>query len=575
MKTKFTKSKNPYMNFAVPTDKDKASEDQVRNSAGGYVYQVDKLDLLKRMLIFGTKYGTYYLQSKDMTREFAELVRACAKEDAVNLTDYTLKIIRDTYLRGMYLDEQSVIFALATFCSTQYASHIRGLEMIPELRTGTALLTFCAMIDMQRGWGRAVRSAVAKWYNREPSIVAYQILKYRERNGWSHRDVLRKAHVVPSTPVHQILFSYITYGWGKDWRYDLETETGKYVFTGRVGNTNPSRLNEKDIFTNCELSMDSDFLEQIAAYERVKDSNDIQYVSGQVKDHRMTIEMVPNEKRAPEVWESLSFNMPIASLIRNLNKLSETGLFFSNSEAADMIYKKLEDITLLRKARIHPIDLYLAWSAYDAGTNRNMNWKSDARVSDCLRKSTNAMLNVPVESVELYHRVLIAIDHSGSMGYAMTSGMTVFDLACFTATYLKNKFNYGDVITFSCDQIVNPLSFDSDHFKNFALAHASRSGSGTSCSDVLLYAQNQYYQWRIKYDAIIILTDSETWASQYNIETAVKQYRASVNSQMRFINIAMVANSYTLAKPLSLNDMEFTGFDTNMLDIIEDFIVSE
>jgi TROVE domain len=46
--------------------------------------------------------------------------------------------------------------------------------------------------------GRCKRTAIGKWYNgKSPRDLAYLVTKYKRRCGWSHRDVLRVAHVKP------------------------------------------------------------------------------------------------------------------------------------------------------------------------------------------------------------------------------------------------------------------------------------------------------------------------------------------------------------------------------------------
>ena len=48
--------------------------------------------------------------------------------------------------------------------------------------------------------GRCKRSAVGKWYNGKTSMnLAYLVTKYKKRCGWSHRDMLRVAHVKPNS----------------------------------------------------------------------------------------------------------------------------------------------------------------------------------------------------------------------------------------------------------------------------------------------------------------------------------------------------------------------------------------
>src|SRR5262245_62311961 len=71
-----------------------------------------------------------------------------------------------------------------------------ALAALPRVcRIGTHLFQFAENIEAFRGWGRAIRRAVGGWYvGKEPRELAYQLSKYQQRNGWSHRDLLRLAH---------------------------------------------------------------------------------------------------------------------------------------------------------------------------------------------------------------------------------------------------------------------------------------------------------------------------------------------------------------------------------------------
>ena len=54
---------------------------------------------------------------------------------------------------------------------------------------------FATFVEGFRGWGRSLRRAVGAWYAaRSPDVLAYQAVKYRQREGVTHRDVLRLAH---------------------------------------------------------------------------------------------------------------------------------------------------------------------------------------------------------------------------------------------------------------------------------------------------------------------------------------------------------------------------------------------
>lgn len=49
------------------------------------------------------------------------------------------------------------------------------------------------------GWGRAMRKCVAEWYlQKPPKQLAMHLTKYQNREGWTHRDLLRLSHPMAS-----------------------------------------------------------------------------------------------------------------------------------------------------------------------------------------------------------------------------------------------------------------------------------------------------------------------------------------------------------------------------------------
>src|SRR5262249_32058808 len=81
---------------------------------------------------------------------------------------------------------------------------------IPRVaRIGTHLFHLAEMVNGMRGWGRGLRRGFAAWYNKKaPLDLAMQMVKYANRDGWTHRDVLRLAHVQPVSPTHDALISH-------------------------------------------------------------------------------------------------------------------------------------------------------------------------------------------------------------------------------------------------------------------------------------------------------------------------------------------------------------------------------
>ena len=111
-----------------------------------------------------------------------------------------------------------------------------------------------------RGHGRGLRDAVARWYNdRDASSVAYQMVKYRNREGWTHKDAIRIAHPKPKTPAHNALYGWVTGG-----------------------------------------QADADLLPPlIAAYERAQMTTTTNEIIRLIQDYNLTREMIPNTIIAP------------------------------------------------------------------------------------------------------------------------------------------------------------------------------------------------------------------------------------------------------------------------------------
>ena len=146
--------------------------------------------------------------------------------------------------------------------------------------------------------------AFARWYNdMDAGRLALQAVKYQSRDGWSHRDVLRKAHPVAPSAQHQAIYHWMVKGWDS------------------VGETpHPDRV-----------------LATIWAFERAKRMKDRARRPRAVRagrEYGLPHECVPTEmKQHPEVWEALLPHMGLTAMLRNLGKMTEVGLLGALSEA--------------------------------------------------------------------------------------------------------------------------------------------------------------------------------------------------------------------------------------------------
>ena len=173
---------------------------------------------------------------------------------------------------------------------------------------------------------------MARWYNgREAGALAYQVVKYRARDGWSNRDLLRLAHPKAATPAHDALYMWIVLG----------------------------RLPEAAPHPELRL---------IEAFEQAKRATDAGEVVRLIQEHGLPRECVPTESLGDaRVWEALLERMPLGAMIRNLATMTRVGLVKPMSHAAQTVIGRLGDAARMAAARLHPIALLAALRTYAAG----------------------------------------------------------------------------------------------------------------------------------------------------------------------------------------------------------------
>ena len=148
---------------------------QVPNAAGGYAWAVDRWARLDRFLVLGSEGGTYYVGERELTRENAQAVLACIADDGIRVVRRVVEIST----AGRAPSNDPALFVLALAASANDApTRAHALAALSDVaRTGTHLFHWLRYVRALRGWGRGVRSAVARWYTaRSPHDLAYQLL---------------------------------------------------------------------------------------------------------------------------------------------------------------------------------------------------------------------------------------------------------------------------------------------------------------------------------------------------------------------------------------------------------------
>jgi 60 kDa SS-A/Ro ribonucleoprotein len=514
---------------------------QVPNHAGGFGWEVDDWARLDRFLILGTEAGTYYVTQHKLSLDATEGVLRCVAADGPRVVARVVEVSKG----GRAPRVDPAIFVLA-ICMKLGDDPTRKLahDAVPEVcRIGTHLFALADHVSTIGGWGRATRRAFTGWYTRRPAErIAYDLVKYQARNGWSHRDLLRLAKPAgfgPETP-HGSLFRWVTKGWD-------------------------------DI---APVAPDEAHLRLVWAFERAKRA-DVAETVRLIQDHGLPRECVATQHlQSPAVWEALLLSgdgMPMSAMIRSLGKMSQVGLLTPLSRAAEHVAVRLSNVDALRAARVHPLTLLSAQLVYAAGKGErgSLTWTPVSTVVDALDAAFyTSFVNAPRTG----RRVMLCVDVSGSMGGTKVSGMprlpaatAAAAMALVTAATEPNHLLLG----FNTNVVDLPIS------PRMRLAEATRVveariGGGTDCAAPILHARSK----RLPVDAFVMLTDSETWAGSMHPAQAIQAYRSNAETDARLAVVAMCSTATTIADPKDGGTINLVGFDAAVPEVLASFIQS-
>jgi 60 kDa SS-A/Ro ribonucleoprotein len=528
---------------------------QVPNSAGGFAWEVDDWARLRRFLILGSEGGSYYATEWALTRENARAVERCIRQDGLRAVAEIVRVSEE----GRAPKNDPALFALALAAGAGDVTNRRAaLDALPRVaRTGTHLFRFATFVEQFRGWGRSLRRAVGGWYASRPvDALAYQAVKYRQRDGVTHRDLLRLAHPAgtvsagnPTLEVsaqHMALFEWIVRGTASDGLPRI-----------------------------------------VEGFTRAQTAETPKQAAALVREYQLPREALrPEHLTSPEVWSALLEGMPMTALIRNLATMTRVGVIAPGSDGSAVAVAQLGDRERIRNARVHPIALLAALRTYGAGrgVRGRGEWNPVREVIDAL----DAAFYTAFENVEpTGRRLLLALDVSGSMTYgqiARIPGLTPRDASAALALVTAATESHYEIVGFHAGECgfhhrargrfagradgLTPLSISPRQRLDDAVRTVSDLPfGGTDCALPMRYAQ----ALEREVDTFVIYTDAETWAGDIHPVQALCDYRLVSGIDARLVVVGMVSNGFSIADPADPGMLDVVGFDTATPQLIADF----
>lgn len=532
---------------ATPQSQPIPGSTQVRNSAGGYSWEVDDWTRLDRFLILGAEGGTYYIGERDLVKQNHDAVVRCIKSDGVR----AVKRIVEISDAGRAPKNDPAIFALALVAThgDNEAKALAFQNLGNVCRIGTHLFHFAEYVNALRGWGRGLRNAVGRWYvSREADDLARQAVKYQQRDGWSHSDLLRLAHPKAPSAQHDAVFRWMLAGANALGEREVKRKDRvvKYHAVGELPKF-------------------------IAAFEQAKKASSKDEIVMLITEHGLPREAIPTQwLNEVAVWDALLQRMPMTAMIRNLGKMTSIGLVHPFSDAAKLIVRKLSDEAVLKRARIHPLAVLIAEKVYaqGRGDKGSLTWKPVPQIIDALDEAFYATF----QNVEPCGKpVLLALDVSGSMGGGSVAGSCLTPREASAAMALVTAATEREYHIMGFSSRFMPLNISPRMRLDDVVKRISNLPfEGTDCALPMIWAREN----EVNVSAFITYTDSETWAGNIHPSQALRQYRSEFVGDAKAVVVGMTSNGFTIADPNDRGMLDVVGFDTTAPAVIADFVRS-
>lgn len=536
---------------------EQADPRQVPNSAGGFGFKVTGDARLHRFLTLGTEGGTYYASEKQITKSNADVVLDWAKN---RTTDLVAKVV-EVSVAGRAPRNNAALFALAAASSLgNDAGRKEALSALPAVaRIGTHLFIWAGYVEQFRGWGRGLRGAVADWYMlKDPDQLAYQLTKYRQREGWTHGNLIMLAHpgfhgkIKSASPAQRALFDFAR---GRPAGDNLPSIAQAYLEGLGIDRSTAST---KD---------------KTAAYCRLINRHpDLPWEA--LPDSAVT---------QPDVWaELIAHGLPQTALMRQLPRLTTLGVLSQLGVAANVVAAQLADPELLKRGRVHPIAVLLAQKTYASGhsVRGSSSWQPVPKIVDALDAAFYAAYGAVEPAGK---RTMVALDVSGSMGspvggLPLTCREGAVALALVTANteqhVLITGFTAGGRSGFSTrwsagyGTAITPLAISPRQRLDDAVRTVANLPFGdTDCSLPLTWAQAN----KAAIDTFLVVTDNETWAGSVHPHQALESYRQATGIPARLAVAAMTATEFSIADPDDSATLDVSGFDSAVPTLLADF----
>ncbi len=481
------------------------------NEAGGTAYKLSPKAALAQYAATGCFSQTFYVEASEQLEKVLELTKELDAEFVAKTAIYARE-------KGFMKDVPALL--VAVLASKDKALFEKTFPRVID--NGKMLRNFVQIMRSgatgRKSLGSLPKRLVREWFE---TRQAEQIFKQSVGQTPSFADVLKMVHPKPKDAEREALYGY---------------------FIGR--------------------DVDRDKLPEIVkAFERFKNG-----VSREVS--AVPFQMLTALSISTVEWTKIARNAAWQMTRMNLNTFQRHGVF-QDAEMVELIANRLRDREAIRKARVFPYQLLVAFTA--ASNNAQIPREITEALQDAMEIATE---NVP----EIKGKVYVFPDISGSMHSAITgfrkgatSAVRCIDAAALVAAAILRKNPAAEVIPFS-DNVVKAALNPRDSVMTNAQKLASLPSGGTNCSAPLASLNRS----KSKGDVLIYVSDNESWidsnrSSNSGTET-MNQWNAfqARNAGAKLVCIDIQSATHTQAKERA-DILNVGGFSDQVFTLVSEF----
>ncbi|MFT4078363.1 TROVE domain-containing protein [Rhodomicrobium sp.] len=488
----------------------------------------------ERFLILGSENGRYVARERALNAEHIPSVLRSLEVGGV----HAVSTIEEKSLTSRAPSNAPAVFALALAAVHGNAAVKRAaIAALPRVcRTTEHLFQFAEAAQSLRGFDPTVKRAVALWYaEQRTDDLARQVVTSRQRGGWTHRDLIRLSQPLAADPARKALY--------------------EWVATERASPALPS---------------------VVKGYVALQHAKTADEAAALIAAHDLPIETVPKHWRRDEkVLRAVVERMPVKTLLRELGRLTATGVLKSTGEGLNLIMPSLRDITRVWQSHLHPFAFLLALDDYRKGHDNaeKLNWEPLPQVEDALEAAFHAAF---ANSDTTGKRLLIAVDGSYSMGasHVVGTGLSARDAVAAMALVSASVERECHVAAFTVpsgldEQRLLPVNIDATMRLPEALREiANYASDSVDCALPMLYALEN----DLKVDAFVVYTDSEVRVKSVHPALALREYRSRSGIPAKLVIAGVASAGFAIADTNDGGMLDIIGFSESTPRLIADFI---